>query len=212
MVKDTLTRKMTNRDIQAIERRQQILDTAKQLFAANGYHATSMRTINKKVGMSEALTYHYFPGGKLEILQTIIKEVEEERAKDIDKSIKAFGDDTSLKEALVLLVRKMAERFAKDKEFLQIMLQERNLVNQEQKNFLSLAGQQFINSLIDFLVKRAAKGQVRKMDFGMAVSQFMCHIGLVALQQIMYETDFNSEAYLQNTQKIIDFTVELWSN
>jgi AcrR family transcriptional regulator len=89
------------------------------------------------VGVSEALTYHYFPGGKLEILNTIIREIEEERANDIDNSIKAFSDEISLKEALQILVRKMSERFVKDKEFLQIMIQERNLMNQEQWNFLS---------------------------------------------------------------------------
>jgi AcrR family transcriptional regulator len=210
MTEDIRTKKQTNRDIQASERRQQILDAAKQLFAANGYHATSMRTINRKVGMSEALTYHYFPGGKLEILNTIIREIEEERANDIDKSIKAFSDDISLKEALQLLVQKMSERFVKDKEFLQIMIQERNLVNEEQWNFLSLTGQQFIDSLVNFLAKRATQGQIRKMDFEMAVSQFMCHIGLVALQQIMFEPDFNDEVYIQDTQKIIDFTVGLW--
>jgi AcrR family transcriptional regulator len=212
MTEDIRTKKQTNRDIQASERRQQILDAAKQLFAANGYHATSMRTINRKVGMSEALTYHYFPGGKLEILNTIIREIEEERANDIDKSIKAFSDDISLKEALQLLVQKMSERFVKDKEFLQIMIQERNLVNEEQWNFLSLTGQQFIDSLVNFLAKRATQGQIRKMDFEMAVSQFMCHIGLVALQQIMFEPDFNDEVYMQDTQKIIDFTVGLWMN
>ncbi|MDQ7092860.1 TetR/AcrR family transcriptional regulator [Desulfosporosinus sp. PR] len=211
MPKVRLTEKMTSRDIQAKERRKQILETAKKLFAANGYHATSMRTINKEVGMSEALTYHYFPGGKLEIFHTIIQEVEEERANDIDQSIKAFNDKTSLSEALLLLAKKMSERFVKDKEFIQIMIQERNLINKEQWNLLSLGGQQFLSSLIKFLSQRAAEGQIRKMDFGIAVSQFMCHIGLVALQQIMYEPNFNSQAYLQDTQKIIDFTVELWS-
>jgi hypothetical protein len=49
------------------------------------------------------------------------------------------------------------------------------------------------------------------MDYSMAVSQFMCHIGLVALQQLLYEPDFNSESYIEVTQKIIDFTVALWS-
>jgi AcrR family transcriptional regulator len=149
---------MTNRDIQASERRKQILEIAKKLFAANGYHGTSMRTINKEVGMSEALTYHYFPGGKLEIFNAIIQTVEEERANDIEQSIKAFSEKISLSEALQLLVKKMSERFVKDKEFIQIMIQERNLINKEQWSFLSLGGQQFINSLIKFLSKRAAKG------------------------------------------------------
>lgn len=65
---------MTSRDLQASERREQILNAARQLFVQEGYHAASMRAINKKVGMSDALTYHYFPEGKLEIFNTIIRE------------------------------------------------------------------------------------------------------------------------------------------
>jgi len=65
--------------------------------------------------------------------------------------------------------------------------------------------------LVNFLAKRAIQGEIRQMDFGMAVSQFMCHIGLIALQQIMFEPDFNDEVYIQDTQKIIDFTVGLWT-
>lgn len=203
--------RMTKRDIQAAERRQQILDAARKLFASNGYHATSMRTINHQVGMSEALTYHYFPGGKLEIFNTIIQEAEEERADDINQSIKSFNDDMSLNEALLLLVKKMAERFAMDKEFILIMIQERKLVSQELWGFLSLNGQKFSNSFIEFLSKRASDGQIRNMDFDMAVSQFMCHIGLIAMHHIMYEPDFDEAAYLRDTQKIIDFTAGLWA-
>ncbi len=39
--------KLTNRDLQAIERRSQLLDSAKELFASNGYHATTTRQITK---------------------------------------------------------------------------------------------------------------------------------------------------------------------
>lgn len=68
------SKRMTNRDLLAAERKQQILEIAKRLFAEKGYHATSMREINKEIGMAEALTYHYFPGGKLEILNTVLQQ------------------------------------------------------------------------------------------------------------------------------------------
>lgn len=210
MSKDTSYKKMTSRDIQASERRTQILEAAKRLFAANGFHETSMRAINRAVGMSQALTYHYFPNGKLEIFNTIIQEIEEERANDIDQSIKSFNDDMSLNEALSLLTRKMSERFAKDREFILIMIQERNLISQELWSFLSAGGEKFNRSFVEFLSKRASDGQIRHMDFGLAVAQFMCHIGLIAMHKIMYEPQFDEASYIQDTKKIIDFTSKLW--
>ncbi|EOR25407.1 transcriptional regulator, TetR family protein [Clostridium sartagoforme AAU1] len=56
--------KLTNRDLQAIERRNQLLESAKELFASNGYHATTTRQITKNIGMADGLIYHYFPDGK----------------------------------------------------------------------------------------------------------------------------------------------------
>jgi AcrR family transcriptional regulator len=50
--------RVTSRDIKAQARRQQILAVAKKLFAEDGYHATSMRMLNKALGVAEALTYH----------------------------------------------------------------------------------------------------------------------------------------------------------
>ena len=40
-------KRMTSRQLQAIERRQQLLDAAKKLFAKNGYYNTSVRSITQ---------------------------------------------------------------------------------------------------------------------------------------------------------------------
>lgn len=52
------------RSEQAVETRQCLLDTAKKLFATNGYTLTSVRSINRELSMSDGILYHYFPGGK----------------------------------------------------------------------------------------------------------------------------------------------------
>ena len=83
MIQGNKAKRMTSRDLQAVERRQQILDIAMRLFAENGYHATSMRELNKEIGMADALTYHYFPGGKLEILKAVLHNAQEERMRSI---------------------------------------------------------------------------------------------------------------------------------
>lgn len=44
----------------ASAKRSEIVDAAAQLFEANGYHATSMRTIAEAVGIAKPTLYHYF--------------------------------------------------------------------------------------------------------------------------------------------------------
>lgn len=43
------------------DRRAEILDTAKRLFAERGFHATSMRDLCAALGMSAGNLYHWFP-------------------------------------------------------------------------------------------------------------------------------------------------------
>jgi len=54
------------------QRKKLIMDTALELFSENGFHATSMRQVAQKAGVSKGLAYNYF-SSKQEILDTIVK-------------------------------------------------------------------------------------------------------------------------------------------
>jgi len=54
------------------QKKQLIMDTALELFAENGFHATTMSKVAKKAGVSKGLAYNYFES-KQEILDKIIK-------------------------------------------------------------------------------------------------------------------------------------------
>jgi AcrR family transcriptional regulator len=53
------------------QKKKLIMDTALELFAENGFHATSISHIAKKAGISKGLTYNYFES-KSEILKELI--------------------------------------------------------------------------------------------------------------------------------------------
>lgn len=53
------------------QKKKLIMDTALELFAENGFHATSISHIARKAGISKGLTYYYFESKK-EILDEII--------------------------------------------------------------------------------------------------------------------------------------------
>ena len=55
-----------------INRRDNIVDAAAELFVQNGYDATSVRQIADVVGVTEAALYYHFKDGKRELLEAVI--------------------------------------------------------------------------------------------------------------------------------------------
>ncbi|MEK4063000.1 MULTISPECIES: TetR/AcrR family transcriptional regulator [unclassified Paenibacillus] len=198
---------MTSRDLQASERREQILNAARQLFVQEGYHAASMRAINKKVGMSDALTYHYFPEGKLEIFNTIIREGHEQRIQDINNFVKSLKSDLSLRDGLLLVGQKVSEIFLSNDEITQLVIREKNLLEPEQYKFLTNITQQLIDSMIGFLSNEPIKSQIREMDLRLAIMQFIYNFTTISI----FGKEFVVDGYDGYIEKIVDFTVKLWS-
>lgn len=198
--------RVTSRDIKAQERRQQILAVAKKLFAEDGYHATSMRTLNKALGVAEALTYHYFPGGKLEILQTIIREGRAARVAEIEALAPMFRDDLSLREALLLAARVGINIFTADKEWFQIVMRERNWLRREKWLATLAVGDTPIQFLYDFFARRMAQGEIREMDLRFAFMQFFA--GIIIHFFFVEDDGTDDKHYIE---RLVDFTASLWS-
>jgi AcrR family transcriptional regulator len=67
------SRRLTSRQRQAAARREQILETALGLFAAQGFDATSTRQIAREAGIAEGLIFHYFPT-KASLLTAVLED------------------------------------------------------------------------------------------------------------------------------------------
>ena len=59
---------------QATATREKLLETAKNLFAEMGYHGTPVRAITRQIQKGDGILYHYFPGGKQEIMSVLLRE------------------------------------------------------------------------------------------------------------------------------------------
>jgi AcrR family transcriptional regulator len=65
---------MAKADIRAqrvLERRQQILDTARDIAEAEGWAAVTSRRLADAIGYTQPVLYGHFPGGKTEIMRTV---------------------------------------------------------------------------------------------------------------------------------------------
>jgi AcrR family transcriptional regulator len=65
------------------QKKELIMETALELFAENGFHATSMSQIAKKAGISKGLAYNYFKS-KNEILEEILETSSSEIYENLD--------------------------------------------------------------------------------------------------------------------------------
>ena len=209
MTEDIASQRMTSRDIKAHERRRQILAVAKKMFAAGGYHATSMRSLNKELGVADALTYHYFPGGKLEILQTIIREVQDAQLAEIQALAPQLKDDLPLTEALLLAAHIGTYLFFADKDLIQILMRERNWLLHEEWLRESPTKEPSTAFLMDYFARRMAQGEIRTMDLSIAFAQFFAGIIMHSLfGDEAGSVDSGDDQYLE---KLVDFTAQLWS-
>ena len=67
----TPVRRMSSRAVQAEQTRQQILETARRLFAEFGYDATSIQMIADEMGLTKAAVYYHFHA-KIDILHAVM--------------------------------------------------------------------------------------------------------------------------------------------
>lgn len=200
--------RMTNRDIQAAERKQQLLDTAKRLFAEKGYHATSMRELNKTIGMTEALAYHYFPGGKLDILRAVLQVAQEERIARIVAFLEqTFLGEPVLGQTLLSLIDGIARQLQVDRDYFRILVQEWNQLEPEQQAVLHALTEQPFQAMEAYLRKLSARGDLREMDFQMAASQFLSHIVVLIIHGMIKGQNLGME----QKQRIVDYYAGLWS-
>ena len=90
-------------------RRRQILDAARRLFAANGFHATSMQDLLAECGLSAGAVYRYFPSK-----EDMIVAIAEEAMGSVRKVVADDIDDLTLPEIVRRMLVAVDERADRD--------------------------------------------------------------------------------------------------
>ena len=81
-------------------RRAQLLVAARDVFAAQGYHAAAMDDIAEKAGVSKPVLYQHFPG-KLELYQALLTTYADELVARVQQAIAATTDNEARVHAAV---------------------------------------------------------------------------------------------------------------
>lgn len=198
-----------SRQEQAAETRQKLLNSAKTLFAEKGYNGTSVRSINRVLNMSDGILYHYFPGGKKEILSVLIQESFEEHIEKLNE-YNINMDKLPLSEALDKIYKLGNELFSGDLALMKILFRESDLMEIKEIVELSNLFQQRINWFADFLQRRHEKGEIRNLDFKMAAKQFMS-MSILNIVNKLIRVNLIGDFSMENSrQQAINYTLDLW--
>jgi AcrR family transcriptional regulator len=109
----------------APERRQEIIDTAREMFLENGFDKTQMADISKRLNIASGLVYHYF-NSKNEVFYAVIDEMADEQLRMVEKLISATRGNakTKLKKLMSFMDKSdkskaLGESIASDKAILE---------------------------------------------------------------------------------------------
>ncbi len=89
------------------QRRAQILTTAQQLFAEQGFANTTTRQLNQTVGIADGLLYYYFPKGKQQLLDTIVAQGVAARLDNVDLTLNGATDLATLEAKLMTIMGRL---------------------------------------------------------------------------------------------------------
>lgn len=133
------------------EKRKIIMEVALELFATNGFHATSISQIAKQAGISKGLAYNYFES-KNELLNAII----DQGFNEIANFTAAQTDQTISEDQLIAFIEESFEKVGKDirhwKLFYSLMLQPNIAENFTER--YAQAAEPFFNMIFRFISDR----------------------------------------------------------
>ncbi|MET1249351.1 TetR/AcrR family transcriptional regulator [Sporolactobacillus sp. STCC-11] len=209
----TQKKKLTSRDLQAIERKKQLLDSARNLFAEKGFHNTSTKEINRAIGMADGLMYYYFPEGKQQILDAVIQEATESKAEFISQILQNVNPDDSVRDMLVGLLRSMWALITTDsnRKVLLIMFHEQPLLKKEQTSWIIDTFHSVIEQIAELLEERVQHGELRPLNCRLMARQLSALFQSYLFERVFilgeYKLTEDSERYFLTN---IDFLLECW--
>lgn len=143
-----------------LNRKQQIIEKATELFQKQGYAATSMRDLAGYIGIEAASLYSHIKS-KEEILQTICFQMANDFFQSIEEiELEKLSADEKLKKAVISHVKVLTKDSAASAVFFS---EWRHLSESYLKDFLTMRSN-YENKFIQILIDGNKEGVFKKMD------------------------------------------------
>ena len=202
--------KSSTRKEQAAETRQRLLDAAAKLFAENGYARTSVRSINKSIGMADGLMYHYFPGGKEEIIQVIVRERFRQVVSELRDMARGL-EHLPVEEVMERIYQNWTEIFDKHQDILKILIKENDMMQFVGHDSMGLMLQETSRWFPQYLKGQADDGVILMFDFDSAADTLLA----VLIGHFLSKLTGICVGILDDKErrkKLIESQTKLWKN
>ena len=189
----------------AADRRQQILDVATELFAAQGFQGTTTRQIAERSRVTEALIFRHFPGKEELYWAVIERKIRAAGPADrMRKNLESAGDDLQV---LSTVAAEILERRAKDQTLSRLLLYTALENHRLSHRFFRIYVAECYEVLAEYVEKRIAEGRFRPMDPLLAARSFL---GMVIYHSWVQEL-FGGKRYQDfSVQQVSDTVARLW--
>src|SRR5947209_2044145 len=141
-------------------RREQIVDTAAQVFARRGYHATGLTELCAATGLGKGALYHYI-GSKEELLAAIHDRVMDEVMASADRVVAAGGSPSA---QLSMMGDELLDVIARYPDHVWVFLHEFPALTGERAEQFRGRRREFERRVEDVLRAGIASGEFRAAD------------------------------------------------
>lgn len=152
-------------------RRKRILEAAAQVFAQQGYAATTTREIAQAADIAEGTLYNYF-GGKREILVAVVEEAEPPMITALAEA-GSFGD----RETMIRMFEQALEVSENQLPFAQALLSEAWVDDSILQDFVIARYKQAHQLLESYISERVAAGVFRAINPSMGANLILAFFG-----------------------------------
>ena len=199
---------MNLRETQAAETREKLFISARSLFAKKGYKGTSVREINRSVGLADGLLYHYFPGGKADIFRNVLEEESSRIIASFPAEEKlAVYKEMPVSVMLSEIYRDFSDIIRENLDIIRILFREAEALNTVTDRDSSCMFYETPRWFTDLLKEKHARGEVRSMDFESASD---IYTGILFSRVLELVFDNRDEMICGSKTRLFDHLADLW--
>ena len=172
----------TRRELQARERRNQLIDTALTLFAEKGFERTTIKDLSEAAGVAQGLIYHYFESKE----ELLFAAVDKHGFLPEMRRILSASYERPADEVLLQIASSFYALLEEKKDLVRVFFRE-SQINPEVGKRLSGIIREGVELLTRYLTARIAVGELRPHDPEVVARSLLCTVQMLHMTRVPAE-------------------------
>jgi len=189
----------------AEDRRQQIVDVATELFAAQGYEGTTTREIAHRASVNEAIIFRHFPSKEDLYWEIIEQKIRNGGGKVKLQEILAAGDDP--RTTFVNIAERILRRRSEDQSLSRLLLFSALENHRLSARFFKVYVAEYYEAISEYIRGKIVEGSFRDVDPVLASRGFL---GMVIYHSMIQDLFGGSKCQEYDPKQVSEIIVSIW--